>query len=373
MRSGPLPIAVAALGWNRPTFVAALLTAMLATTALAATHGTARAAETDEQAFRDITTRVVAGFATEATSRFRTQATRLGAETTSACADDHPPAEALRGVFRDLAAAWGQLSVARFGPVIEDSRLDKLAFWPDPRGVIRRQIGQMASTLPSGSADAATWIAAQSAAVQGLPAYDIVTFGDAEVRSCRSARVVAANIERLAAAIADGFAEPSRLAMANPKPDSPVYHAYRDSVAEIFRALSTQTELLRVTMIIAPLGNSAAETKPNRLFLHNAPATKSYLLGAVDGLQGVLDAMRLDTVLTGDLRGLPAKARAELQTARQMIEQLPVDLSAHLAEEETWNRLAAIDLALQRFGRVVNVGMAPALGFQAGFNALDGD
>ena len=367
MGSRPLSLAPAASVWRHVVYPALLLAILFA-----AAPGPARAAEADEQTYREITTRVVGEFATEASRRFRAEAMRLDKETATACVNDHSPPETLRSVFRDLAAAWGRLSVVRFGPVVDDSRLDKLAFWPDPRGVIRRQTAQMASTL-SGTADAAAWIAAQSAAVQGLPAYDILAFGDTDERNCRSAAAVADNIDRLAAAIVDGFADPSRLPMFSPRPDHPVYHGYRDSVAEIFRALSTQTELLRVTMIITPIGNSTADSKPTRLFLRNAPATKAYLLGAVDGLQGVLDAMHLDTVLAGDPRGLPARARSELQTARQLIEQLPLDLSAHLAEEETWNRLAAIDLALQRFGRVVNVGMAPSLGFKAGFNALDGD
>ncbi len=348
---------------------------LVATLALAFAF-TATAAEPDEAALREIVRGAVTGHVIPAAAAFAAEAKRLVAATATECHPDGTPSPKLRQTFRDTTTAWGKLSVARFGPLTDDSRLDKLAFWPDPRGIVRRQTAQIAAALPAadaGAEAAVRWLGTQSAAVQGLPAFDAVAFADDDGRDCRLAQAIAGNIERLASAVRDGFKAIDRLALLTPAANAQLYRSYQDSAAEVIRAIATQTEVLRTTMMLAPLGAGTAEIKPTRLFLRTAPATKSFLLGALDGLQGLLQAMKLEPLLASDPRGLGERARRELQEARTRVEALPEDLATHLAETETWSQMASAARALERFNRVVNAGIAPALGVRTGFNALDGD
>jgi len=374
----------------RPLFAVARVLLLLTAVVLAVTDH-ARAAPPDEAGYREIATRLVTGFAAPASKTFLDQAKRLNTETKSACATAGPAPEALRHAFRDLAGTWGRLWLARFGPLTDDSRYDKIAFWPDPRGVIRRQTAQLLSQIPT-DGDAVTWIANQSAAVQGLPAFDLVAFGEdagADWKShCRMAAAIAGNVERMAAAIAAGFAEPGDLAVLTPKDDNPLFRTWQDAVATLFTVYTTQIEVLRATMISDVVrqamisGAKAAagappaaggDARPTRVFLRDAPATKAFLIGAVDGLGEFLAAMQLGPYIEDDPRGLSERAGRDLQAVRTQIDGLPDDLAATLVDPAMWNRLSGAARSLEGFGRVVGVGYMSALGLKAGFNALDGD
>ncbi|MFO1153783.1 MAG: imelysin family protein [Rhodospirillales bacterium] len=327
----------------------------------------------DATALKAIVERTVSGYAVPASAGFALQAKRLAADANAGCRNGTPVPESLRGVFRDAGEAWGRLSAARFGPLTAEARQEKLAFWPDDRGVIRRQTAQLAANLPTDAGEAAEWLAKQSAAVQGLPAFDLLVFAEAAPKSCPMAIAVAANIERLAKEVSAGFADPSRLAILSPGPTNPLYLNELEAVAELFRALTTQADVLRTIMIQPALGISPDEAKPSRLFLRYAPATKSYLTGAVEGLEQMLSSMALESLVLGEGRmGLDA-AHRELKTAREMVAALPIDPAAAIADPQFRGKLATAALALEGFNRAVALEISPALGLRMGFNALDGD
>lgn len=335
--------------------------------------GPARAAPPDEAGYREIATRFVASFAAPASQAFLAQAKNLTREATAACKTPGAAPEALRQAFRDAAAAWGRLSLARFGPLSDNNRYDKIAFWPDPRGVIRRQTYQLAAQMPA-EGDLVAWIGGQSAAVQGLPAFDLLAFGDERERNCRMAAAVAGNIERLATGVAAGFADAARLAMLTPKEDSPLYRTWADSLAHMFNAYTTQIQVLSGTIISGAIAATPnAEAKPTRLFLRHAPATKAFLAGAADGIAEALAAMQLDPFLAGDPQGLREQARRSLQTANVAINGLPIDMTSALGTPAVWHQLSSAARGLEDFNKVVSGGYTAALGLKAGFNSLDGD
>lgn len=355
-----------------------------------AVAGPARAVPPDEAGYRGIATRMVEGFAAPASQAFVAAVQHLGKATGIACTTKGPAPDTLRQSFRNTAQAWGRLSLARFGPLTDDSRYDRIAFWPDPRGVTRRQAQQLLAQMPE-DGELVAWISGQSAAVQGLPAFDLVMFGEdaAEswARNCRMAVAIAGNLERMAAAVAAGFADPGHLAILSPKPDDTLYRTWQDSVASLFTIYSTQIEVLRATIVgdmqrqamissaaaAAATPPQGAEARPTRVFLRYAPATKAFLVGAVGGFDDVLATMKLDPYVADDPRGLQERSSRELQALRDAVDALPPDLTATLADPSTLNQLSVVSRRLEGFQRIVSVGYMPALGLKAGFNALDGD
>jgi predicted lipoprotein len=336
-----------------------------------------RAGEPDDQALRAIVARTLEAHARPASRSFDEQAKRLRAATQQACRQGGPERAALpdplRAGFRDTAHAWGRVSVARFGPLAADSRFEKLAFWPDGRGVIALQTRQLAAALPEADADAIVWLARQSAAVQGLPAFDLIAFGEPATPPCRMAVAIAGNIARLSDEVSAGFARDRELALLTPGPDNPAYRTPREAVAELLRALSTQAQVLTTVMILPPLGARPEDARASRVFLRFAPATRPFLVGAIDGLSQMLDAMSLDAVVTAEARGALDSARRELRTAREMIDALPEDPQTMLTDAPSRGRLATAVLALEGFDRLVTGRISASLGLQTGFNALDGD
>jgi predicted lipoprotein len=345
---------------------------MLAT-AILASASAGRADEPDPAALKAIVARAVGAYAVPASAAFADQAKRLAADTRAGCRDGQPPADSLRTAFRDLAAAWGRLAVARFGPLATESRLEKLAFWPDERGVIRRQTMQLAAAVPAGDAEASAWLAKQSAAVQGLPAFDLLVFSERTPKSCRMALAIATNVERLAHEVAAGFADGAQLALLSPSPQNPLYLNEREAAGELVRSLRTQADVLRTIIILPPLGEWPDEAKPSRLFLRFTPATKPYLIGAIEGLEQLLKAMALEGVIAGDARANLDTAHRELQTAREMLAGVPMDPVAAITDPQARAKLTAAGQTLEEFNRAVGGQLAPALGLRMGFDALDGD
>lgn len=278
-------------GWPRLAAAALLLIATIADSR----------ADTapDPVAIKEILEHTVSGYAQPVSAAFAQQAKELATQTAATCRGGSAPLEGLRSTFRDLAAGWGRLSVARFGPLVADARLEKLAFWPDDRGAVRRQTLQLAAALPAGDAEAIAWLGKQSAAAQGLPAFDFLAFAPDVERNCRMAVAVAGNIARLAEEVADGFKDDAHLALLTPGPDNPSYPNAGEALAEVFRAMSTQAEVVRTIMILSPLGRTPDEAKPSHLFLRSATATTVYLAGAVDGLDHMFAAMALDQTPAG--------------------------------------------------------------------------
>ena len=39
--------------------------------------------------------------------------------------------------------AWGALDFIRFGPIMNEHRLERFYFWPDPRGTTARQLAKL--------------------------------------------------------------------------------------------------------------------------------------------------------------------------------------------------------------------------------------
>lgn len=333
----------------------------------------ARADEPDPAMLKTIAARAVDDYAGPVSAAFSQQAKRLSAEARAGCRDGQAAPDALRIAFRDLAAAWGRFAAARFGPLATDARLERLAFWPDERGVIRRQTLQLAAAVPAGDAEAIDWLGKQSAAVQGLPAFDLLAFGGKTPQNCRMALAVAGNIERLAGEAAAGFADRANLTLLSPGLNNPAYLNEREVVGDLFRSLLTQADVLRTIIIVPPLGQLPDEAKPSRLFLRYAPATKDYLLGAIEGLAQLLGAMALERALAAEAHAGLDTARRELRTAREMAAALPADPSLAITEPEPRAKLTAAAQALENFNRVIALEIVPGLGLRMGFNALDGD
>ncbi len=82
----------------------------------------------------------------------------------------------MRQRFDDVVDAWFRIYFLRFGPLVEENRFERIYFWPDPRGVILRQVGALLGEADPESLDPDR-LAEKSVAVHGLPALEYAIFG----------------------------------------------------------------------------------------------------------------------------------------------------------------------------------------------------
>jgi predicted lipoprotein len=300
-----------------------------------------------------------------------------------------PAAASLRlQMERQLAAtveAWARVEFLRFGPLVEQNRLENFFFWPDPRGVVQRQVRGLLAAAEPALLEAAT-LRQQSAAVQGLPGLEYALFADdapallagataAGRYRCAYAQAVAANLAQLAAQIEAGWRDgtPFAVELARPGPDRHVYRSGTEVATEILKALSTALHAARDQKLAPALGDGIATARGTLLPLHRSGLTSRYLTGQIRGLLDFHAASRLDAALPSGERWTAANLRAELARILEDFALLGMPAAQAVSHPDQRDLLVHAALLLENARGIVAEYLAPALGVNLGFNSLDGD
>src|SRR3546814_15924402 len=61
----------------------------------------------------------------------------------AACGDGRPTPEEAGAAYHNAMDAWTAVQHLRFGPSLLFLRYDRIEFWPDKRGVVRRHLSQL--------------------------------------------------------------------------------------------------------------------------------------------------------------------------------------------------------------------------------------
>jgi len=330
----------------------------------------------------DLGQRLVQGYIAPATQTLARAAHGLHDELRAWCATRAPQGvPAVRARFAETVAAWSAVEFLRFGPLVAANRYERFSFWPDPRGVTLRQVQALLAgdaPLPEGEA-----LAAQSVAVQGLPALEYVLYSDtgllampggaAAARACAYATAVAANLARLADELAGewGGGSPHARDFAQPSPGSPAYRDTREVAAEAVKALSTGLQFARDAKIRPALGASPEKAAPRRAPYWRSGLSASSMRAGVDGMLRFYNAAGLR--FEAAQQGLDQTVRHELEQAGGTLAELDAPVAGTMADGDGRRRWTLAALLLGNAKDVIDQNVAPAIGVTLGFNALDGD
>jgi predicted lipoprotein len=273
----------------------------------------------------------------------------------------------------------------RFGPLVEQNRAEQFFFWPDPRGVVQRQ---MRAVLAGGDAALleASGLRAQSVAVQGLPALEYALHADDAARTiaaggadgryrCAYALAVASNLARLAGEIAAGWKPGAPLAaeFARPAAGNNVYRSAGEVATEVLKALSTALHVARDQKLQPALGDNTAAARGTLLPLYRSGLTQRYLVAGIEALAQFHVAAGLGATLPAGSAWMDAGVRDELRRVQEDLTVVSGPLDRAVADETQRDLLVHAALLLVNARAIVDEYLAPALGVNLGFNALDGD
>jgi len=344
------------------------------------------AAMADDAAVAAHDRRVVAAFvddyARPAYARLHDAAGALEAATVRYCATPGAPTRtALDAAFAGIVAAWAHVDFLRLGPATQAARLERFAFWPDPRGFVERQLRPLLAG-PEGETIDVAGLAGRSAAVQGLPAFERLLMtpeaaaGGADfARRCRLGGLVAANLDIIAEELDAAWAAPDGIArtLTTPGPDNPLYRSPAEAATEVLKALVTGIEQTRDLAIAPALGDSPAAAKPNRLPYARSGLTTTYLAASVSAIGELVVASGFADGLPSDDAWAKDSALFEIRNAAKVIAGLSGTPAELAGAEPGRGKLAYVRIALGSVRETVAGPMAAGLGLNVGFNALDGD
>lgn len=302
-----------------------------------------------------------------------------GAGTAAAAA-----ARAFDAAFAETVAAHGRLFVLRFGALAEDTRLERLAFVPDRRGVVRRQVMRLLADPDPAATDAES-LRDKSVALQGLSAlewiaYDAdgsVVLGDDDAGlafRCAYAGAIAARMVILADEVAEAYRAPAgqTAMLLAPGPGNALTQDPHAAAGFVFHQIATSISLLS-DQVLAPV----LEEGPPAARAARAPFARSHhaLLHLRASLRGIETALHTAgfAKMDADAAWIGDTLAFETNNAVAALQTLPPDLASVLADPEQRASLAYVALILDGLERTVGGELAGHLGFQGGFNALDGD
>jgi len=339
----------------------------------------------------DLGDRLVTGYIMPATRHFADAARTLETRLQTWCArPDAAGRDAVARDFGDLAESWSGIEFLRFGPLVAANRFERIAFWPDARGVMVRQV-QAVLTQPDIATNAQA-LATRSVAVQGLPALEYVLYRDGGLltaprsdasaagfaTACAYAQATAHNLAGRGAELADAWRGHDGAIFATPDPGNPVYRSQREVANEAVKAISTNLQFLRDVKLMPALGDApdqaTAATRARRAPFWRSGLTTRTLRAQVEGLQAfyrtggwryAAGEAWIDENLTQEL------ARAQAMLAG--LSALSVPVADLLRDADHHRELHLVALQLGNVKHIVDENMAPAFGVTIGFNALDGD
>jgi predicted lipoprotein len=344
----------------------------------------ARAA--DDADYRRLNRAIVEQHIVPRYQQFAAATDRLAAAADQVCAAPRTAAlDPLRETFVAALDAWQSIQHIRFGPVEFFSRGSRIAFWPDPRNNVGRQLDELLAKRDEFLLAPETF-AKGSVAVQGFPALEILLNGeDAAARlrgdgadaafCCATVKAIAHNLQTMARDIhGEWTGGDDPYARLLDRADDVRFRKPGEVTVELFKSLYTAVELVSDHKLARPMGNSVQAARPRLAESWRSKRSMDNIrrnLAAAQAMyDGAISAFVREVAGDAALDALLRRAFAQtLATANGIAVPLE-DGVAKAPSRAAFDKLSREAKALKT---LLVQRLAPALDVPVGFNQLDGD
>lgn len=297
---------------------------------------------------------------------FRTAADSLAQTAAGFCAGTTDRA-ALDAAFAATWRAWAPLDSYQFGPVEQTGAALSVDFWPDKKDFVGRALDGLLAQPAAVQADPAT-IAASSAAIQGLPAIELLLTTDRP--TCPAVVAIATHLDGTARALYDGWFAPGGWAelARTAGPENPVYRTDAEFTQVLFTSADFGLDRVDDARLARPLGTF------ERSYPTRAEAWRSGLTAGIAAAQ-LAGVARLMEDGFGPAVPDPMRQRfaAQIAAAEARLLDLGLPLSEAVADPGTRIRVEAVQTQVAELRAYLDTAIGPALGVDMGFTAADGD
>jgi predicted lipoprotein len=286
--------------------------------------------------------------------------------------------------FASAALALARIDHLRFGALREKSRLERLVLYPDPKGLVRRQVEKALASADSELHSAET-LYGKSIALQGFSALELLLYGtDAEklIASdaagrfrCDYARAIATNIARIAQDVDNDWRDPTGYAalMLTPGPENPAYLNAGEVTLEVIKSFLDGIVHVREVKLAAPLGMIAPDKAPTMGLFERSGLTLRYLAANLEGLVHLYRKGGLQSLGMAADSVLAVEVEKEIEAARQAANSVRMPIAEARQKPSEKRKLVAMGFPLRNaHGLAIEV-LGAATGLSLGFRAGDGD
>lgn len=325
----------------------------------------------------------VAGFVRPGYARFEATADALARKTAALCgAPSAAVLEEARSAFAATVAAWSRIEVIRFGPVVEDNRLERILFWPDRKGIGLRQVQAILAAEDPDLTDPEK-LSVKSVAVQGLGALDFVLAGSGSeslagqsgAYRCAYGAAVAGAIRDRAHAIRRDWADQDGIAgrWSHPHPDNPLYRDNEEAFGELVDVFVHGLELVRDVRIGGFLAEEPQKDRPRQALFRRSGLTVAAIRGNLAALDDLFAVSGMAEELPKDEAWIAKSIAFEFGNAETALDGLDGPIEEILADPERRAKLAYAALVTSSLSELFASRLSAAFGLTTGFSSLDGD
>lgn len=322
---------------------------------------------------------------------FSTKAKALSGAVAEYCQAPAPRDDtAVMASFKDAVISWAAVATDRIGPARKRDRSTRISFWPDPRGIVNRQLRRVMNKRDPELLEPGA-IAKRSVAIQGLPALENLLFNtrpnetpELAKYKCDLAIRVAENIALQADEMKAGWLGENgwRQLMLTPGPDNHIYKTELDAANEVIRSYMTAMQIIRDSQILPWIKAVEKSRKSALLPFERTGLSKQYLASQYQSVAELHEAIGL--VAFAD--ALAAKNEKKAWMAnwlriafKTMLRQTgKLELPAVAASNDAESKVQLAPLRQLKFytsglRQIVGREIVPMAGLFLGFNELDGD
>lgn len=317
----------------------------------------------------------IIGFAREATGLAEAMERLCAAPSVSALA-------IAEGQFRDTALAYGRIELLRLGPLMEESRAERLLFWPDRRGIALRQVQAVLAEQDETATDPAT-LRDKSAALQGLVALEYVLFGtDAATLAdaagdfrCRFGHAIARSIGRVGHELATDWYRPDGIAqrLMRPHPDHADYRTLLEAREALVGLLSHGVEAVRDTRINPFIAKPGGKANPKLALFWRSGLTVDMLRANIEGLRDLFTVSGLGLAVPEEDKGLANSIAFEFRNADRALNLITLPLDQAVTDPGQAQAIRYLVIVTGSLQAMIGEQLSAALGLSVGFSSLDGD
>jgi predicted lipoprotein len=290
----------------------------------------------------------------------------------------------LSAAFKVAVLAWAGAEHLRFGPIAEQNRYERFAFWPDPKGLGPKQIAA-ALRDKDASVTTAEGLAQKSVALQGLTAFEILFWGgdaekpaanaEAAALRCAYAKAIARNLAQISADVRDAWAPADGFAANLTAPgEGKVYHDDKDVTLELFKAFRTSLQQTRSAKLNRVLMGNIEEAQPRRAAFWRSGNAVAVIIENIAAAKEVYEKCGLSEIVHNAGQGEDKSTLDQFHLIEEAMDAVKGKSIADVtASQKSWARLNSIVFGLINIQTTGGNAIAEAAELPMSFNSLDGD
>ncbi len=291
---------------------------------------------------------------------------------------------AFNEAFSKSVAALAGVDFLRYGPMAQGNLAQRLAFLPDSRGVVRRQINKVVASQDPTVRDPAS-LSVKSVALQGLTALEHISYdvdgnltlgsGTDAVYLCDYAESISINLAGAGLELEAEWADPEGFSrvLLEPTKDGGVVHTHKEAAEMVFNAIITGLVVDKDQYLLVALGKTEKKANPKKAPFARSGNAVTYLSASLAGLQGALNAGGYAKAQEDEQDWVESSLNFEFSNAHRVLAGLPTPLQDTGKEPEVREKLRYLITIIDGIKVVMAEDLAGYVGLAGGFNALDGD